>query len=98
LRRLRFLSRDARVLFELARHLAPKLRIDMDFEYVYSSRITWSLAATDPGRLSSEQWLFNSFMKSNATDVCARLGLRVEDYLPELAAIGVSLDPGHRAN
>lgn len=98
LQRLRFLSRDGQILFELARHLAPKLHMDIDLEYVYSSRITWSLAASDPGRLSSEQWLFNSFMKSNATDVCARLGLRVENYLPELAAAGVSLDPEHRAN
>jgi hypothetical protein len=98
LRRLRFLSRDGQIMFELARRLALKLQIDIDLEYVYSSRITWSLAATDPGRLSSEQWLFNSFMKSNAADVCARLGLRVENYLSELAATGVSLDPEHRAN
>ena len=98
LRRLRFLSRDGQIMFELARRLAPKLQMDIDLEYVYSSRITWSLAATDPGRLSSEQWLFNSFMKSNAVDVCARLGLRVEDYLPELTAAGVSLDPEHRAD
>jgi hypothetical protein len=98
LRRLRFLSRDGQVLFELAGRLAPRLRMDIDLEYVYSSRITWSLAAADPGGLSSEQWLFNSFMKSNATDVCSRLGLRVEDYLPELTAAGVSLDPEHRAN
>jgi hypothetical protein len=98
LRRLRFLSRDGQIMFELARRLALKLQIDIDLEYVYSSRITWSLAATDPGRLSSEQWLFNSFMKSNAADVCARLGLRVEDYLSELAAAGVSLDPELRAN
>jgi hypothetical protein len=98
LRRLRFLSRDGQVLFELAGRLAPKLHIVIDLEYVYSSRITWSLAATDPGRLSSAQWLFNSFMKSNATDVCARLGLCAQDYLPELAAAGVSLDPEHRAD
>jgi hypothetical protein len=91
LRRLRFLSRDGQILFELGRRLAPKLHMDIDLEYVYSSRITWSLAATDPSRLSSEQWLFNSFMKSNAADVCARLGLRVENYLPEIAAADVSL-------
>jgi hypothetical protein len=98
LRRLLFLSRDGQVLFELAGRLAPKLHIDIDLEYVYSSRITWSLAATDPCRLSSAQWLFNSFMKSNVIDVCARLGLRVEDYLPDLAAAGVSLNPEHRAD
>jgi hypothetical protein len=98
LRRLLFLSRDGQVLFELAGRIAPKLHIDIDLEYVYSSRITWSLAATDPCRLSCAQWLFNSFMKSNVTDVCARLGLRVEDYLPDLAAAGVSLNPEHRAD
>jgi hypothetical protein len=98
LQRLRFLSRDGQILFELARRLAAKLHVESDLEYVYSSRLTWSLAATETGRLSSEQWLFNSFMKSNATDVCARLGLRAEDYKRELAAAGVSLDPEHRAD
>lgn len=98
LRRLRFLSRDGQILYELARRLAPRLHADIDLEYVYSSRITWSLAATDPRRLSSEQWLFNSFMKSNAADVCARLGLRTEDFQRELAAAGVSPDPEHRAD
>lgn len=98
LRRLRFLSRDGQVLFELAKLLTAKLVTDIDLEYVYSSRLTWSLAATDPGNLSSAQWLFNSFMKSNVTDVCTRLGLAVEDYRPELAAAGVSLDPEHRAD
>lgn len=98
IRRLRFLSRDGQVLFELARRIAAKLRLDIDLEYVYSSRLTWSLAATDPERLSSAQWLFNSFMKSNAADVCARLGLRFEEYLPVLIAAGVSPEPEHRAD
>jgi hypothetical protein len=98
LRRLRFLSRDGQVLFEIARRLATKLGSGIDLEYVYSSRLTWSLAATDPGGLSSAPWLFNSFMKSNAADVCARLGLAAGDYRAELAAAGVSPDPGHRAD
>jgi hypothetical protein len=98
LRRLRFLSRDGQVLFELAKRLAAKVGTDIDLEYVYSSRLTWSLAASDPGELSSAQWLFNSFMKSNVADVCARLGLQAEDYQPELAAAGVSPDPEHRAD
>lgn len=96
--RLRFLSRDGQVMFELARRIAARQHIDIDIDYVYSSRITWSLAATDPERLPSAQWLFNSFMKSNAADVCARLGLPLTDYLPALQAAGVSLDPGQRAD
>lgn len=98
LRRLRFLSRDGQVLYELAKRIAPKLGIDLDLRYVYSSRLTWSLAATDAKQLSSTQWLFNSFMKSNADDVCARLGLRAADYAETLRKAGVSLDPEARAD
>ena len=52
LRRLRFLSRDGQVLYELARRLATATGIGLDLEYVYSSRLTWSLAATDVSRLA----------------------------------------------
>jgi hypothetical protein len=98
LRRLRFLSRDGQVLYELARRLAPHLGVELDLGYVYSSRLTWSLAATDPARLAAAPWLFNSFIKSNATDLCARLGLPAEELRPALTASGASLDPGARAD
>jgi hypothetical protein len=97
-RRLRFLSRDGQVLCELARRLAPYLNAGLDLEYVYSSRRTWSLAATDPGQLLRAEWLFNSFIKSNAADVCARLGLPPEEYRRDLLAAGASLDPEARAD
>jgi hypothetical protein len=96
--RLRFLSRDGQVLYELARRLAPDLGVDLDLEYVYSSRLTWSLAATDPARLADAAWLFNSFVKSNAADVCVRLGLPAQEFGPELVAAGASLDPDVRAD
>ncbi|MGW5217396.1 hypothetical protein ACWEQA_05980 [Nocardia sp. NPDC004085] len=96
--RLRFLSRDGQIFYELTRRLAPLVGVDIDIEYVYSSRLTWSLAASDPARLDEEAWLFNSFMKSNAHDLCARLGLPHDDYTPLLAAAGVSLDPDCRAD
>jgi hypothetical protein len=96
--RLRFLSRDGQVLYELARRIAPRLGSGLDLEYVYSSRMTWSLAATDPTRLAQTPWLFNSFMKSNAADVCARLGLRAADFGPQLDAAAVSHAPDCRAD
>ncbi|WP_218021642.1 hypothetical protein, partial [Nocardia acidivorans] len=98
LRRLRFLSRDGQVFYELAQRLQPRLNSDLDLEYVYSSRLTWSLAATDPDHLDDTSRIFNSFMKSNATDLCARLGLPFDAYLPELQAAAVSLDPDLRAD
>ncbi len=98
LRRLRFLSRDGQVLYELMRRLAPILGADLDLEYVYSSRLTWSLAATQPDHLAEAPWLFNSFVKSNATDVCARLGLPLAQYRSAMLACGVSLDPEARAD
>ncbi len=98
LRRLRFLSRDGQILYELARRLGPKLGIEMDLEYVHSSRLTWSLAASNPKSLPSAEWLFNSFMKSNADDLCARLGLSMEEYRPALVEAGVSLESDVRAD
>jgi hypothetical protein len=50
--------------------------IRLDLEYVYISRLTWSLAAIDPGRLAETPWLFNSFIKSNAADVSTCQGRR----------------------
>jgi hypothetical protein len=98
LRRLRFLSRDGQVLYELARCLAPALGAALDLEYVYSSRLTWSLAATQPGRLPEASWLYNSFIKSNAADVAARLGLPMPPYRQLMLTCGVSLDPAVRAD
>ena len=98
LERLCFLSRDGQVLHELATRLAPRCGIDIDLSYVYSSRVTWSLAATNPDQLSSAPWLFSSFMKSNAADLCARLGIPLDDYRSTLDKAGVSLDPDQRAD
>ncbi|MFR9769349.1 hypothetical protein [Nocardia sp. SC052] len=98
LARLRFLSRDGQIFYELTRRLTSVLGVEIDVEYVYSSRLTWSLAASDPARLDEEAWLFNSFMKSNAHDLCARLGLPLDYCTKPLAAAGVSLDPDARAD
>jgi hypothetical protein len=98
LRRLRFLSRDGQVLHELTRRLAPVLGTGPDLEYVYSSRLTWSFAATEPERLAETPWLFNSFIKSNAADVCTRLGLSLAQYQSAMLACGVSFEPDVRAD
>jgi hypothetical protein len=98
LERLRFLSRDGQVLYELARRLAGVSGGGPDLDYVYSSRITWSLAATDPRCLAETPWLLNSFIKSNAPDVCARLGLPAAEFRQVMLDCGVSLDPDVRAN
>jgi hypothetical protein len=98
LKRLRFLSRDGQILYLIAKSLAERTGNTIDLEYVYSSRITWSLAASNPRRLSASDWLFSSFMKSNAADLCDRLGIRLEDFHDELVESGVSLDPKVRAN
>lgn len=98
LERLRFLSRDGQVLHLLAERIIERTGQKIDLEYVYSSRITWSLAATDPARLSQFDWLFSSFMKSNAQDLCARLGLDPNEFQQALAESGVSCDPRARAD
>jgi hypothetical protein len=96
--RVSFLSRDGQVLYELACRLAPKVGLAVDLEYVYSSRLTWSLAGSDAGQLSASDWLFTSFMRSNAADVCVRLGLDPKDYERGMVESGVSLDRDSRAN
>jgi hypothetical protein len=98
LRRLRFLSRDGQVLYGLARRLATPADGGLDMEYVYSSRLTWSLAATDPGHLADAAWITNSFIKSNADDLLARLGLPLAEFRQVLLDCGASLDPEVRAD
>jgi hypothetical protein len=98
LRRLRFLSRDGQVLYELVRRLAGAADSSLDLEYVYSSRLTWSLAATDPAKLADAPWLLNSFIKSSADDVCARLGLSANEFRQVMLDCGVSQNPDVRAD
>lgn len=98
LERLRFLSRDGQVLYLIAKKITERTGENIDLEYVYSSRITWSLAASDPKKLSQFDWLFSSFMKSNASDLCGRLGIDVVEFQDRLVESGVSLDPQARAD
>lgn len=98
LERLRFLSRDGQVLYLIAKKITERTGEAIDLEYVYSSRITWSLAASDPKRLSQFDWLFSSFMKSNASDLCGRLGLDFTEFQGRLTESGVALDPRERAD
>lgn len=80
IRRLRFLSREGQVLFELGRRLSQTLGPDLDLEYVYGNRLTWNLAAADAGRLGEPSWLFNCFMEIDPTELRARLGLPVAEF------------------
>ncbi|MCF6472493.1 hypothetical protein FAF44_29465 [Nonomuraea sp. MG754425] len=87
LRRLRFLSREGQVLFELARILAPALDVDVDLEYVHGNRLTWSLAAADAGRLGRPSWLFNGLLEFGPAELCARLKLPAA-FVPRLVSAG----------
>jgi hypothetical protein len=98
LERLRFLSRDGQAPYLIAKQIVSRTGSAIDLEYVYSSRITWSLAASDPDRLSAYDWLFSSFMKANAADLCKRLGIDLEKFRTALVESGVSLDPRVRAD
>lgn len=91
--RVYFLSRDGQTLHHLATQFASTLDWDANFRYVFSSRRTWNLAASEVENLASEAWLFGSFMRSNAADLCARLGLDFKDHQATLEEHSVSLDP-----
>lgn len=97
-KRLRFLSRDGQIMYHIANRIKDRMASAIDLEYVFSSRLTWSLAASDPHKLSESEWLFNSFMKSNAVDVCARLSLDFREFGPQLTASNVNLDDNVRAD
>lgn len=94
--RVYFLSRDGQILHRLAVQFASTLGWKAKLKYVYSSRRTWNLAASTADDLAHEAWLFGSFMRSNATDLCARLGLDPEEHRDVLAENGVSLEPEAR--
>jgi len=96
LSRLAFLSRDGQVAYELACRFRPN-SAELILDYVPCSRRTWNLAALDVEHIHDARWLFNSFMRSNASDLCARLGLPFDDFAPILQQVGVSLDPERRA-
>jgi hypothetical protein len=98
LARLCFLSRDGQVLYELAHRLHTPGLARVELRYLYSSRRTWNLAASDPDNLAAERWLYGSFMHANATDLCARLGLDARDFGTELDAAGVACHPDARAD
>lgn len=91
-----FLSRDGQVLLELAQRLQLSGDWPARTTYAYSSRRTWSLAASNVAALSQERWLFNSFMRSSAADLCERLGLDYQSYVPALLDVGARLDPDAR--
>ncbi len=96
-RHIHFLSRDGQVLQMVAAQLVGAIGLDADLRYLYCSRRTWNLAASDPDDLAGEAWLFGSFMRSNAEDLCARLGLELSDHRSALERCGVSLDPDSRS-
>jgi len=96
-RHVHFLSRDGQVLCLIAERLRAALGLRADLRYLYCSRRTWNLAASDPDDLAGEAWLFGSFMRSNAADLCARLGLDLAEHRSVLERCGVSLDPEVRS-
>jgi FMN phosphatase YigB (HAD superfamily) len=48
LKRLYFLSRDAEILMEIARQIAPKLKSKVELRYLYASRLAWNSAVSSP--------------------------------------------------
>lgn len=48
LKRLYFLSRDAEIMLQIARQIAPKLNSDVELRYLYASRLAWNSAVSSP--------------------------------------------------
>lgn len=48
LKRLYFLSRDAEIMLQIARQIAPKLNSQVELRYLYASRLAWNSAVSSP--------------------------------------------------
>lgn len=48
LKRLYFLSRDAEIILQIARQIAPKLNSEVELRYLYASRLAWNSAVSSP--------------------------------------------------
>jgi FMN phosphatase YigB (HAD superfamily) len=88
IRRLYFVSRDGQILLEMARSLAPKWNLDLEFRYLYGSRQSWHVASLSAVTEKELKWImtFTSFL--SVETALARVCLEPEDAAPVLLNMG----------
>ncbi|HEY5704452.1 MAG TPA: hypothetical protein VIS96_02645 [Terrimicrobiaceae bacterium] len=88
LRRLYFMSRDGQILLEIARRIAPKLGIECELRYLYSSRQSWhlpSIITLDDAKL---EWLFMKYDFLSIESLLFRVGITPHQVANELEIAG----------
>lgn len=81
LKRLYFLSRDAEILLQIARQLAPKLNSQIELRYLYASRLAWNSAVSSPQK-NPHVWysvVYQSAIGFTNAELLGRVGLDPED-------------------
>lgn len=81
LKRLYFLSRDAEILLQIARQLAPKLKSKVELRYLYASRLAWNSAVSSPEK-NPHVWysvVYQSAIGFTNAELLGRVGLDPED-------------------
>lgn len=87
--RLYFLSRDGQILIDIARRLAQKLSLKMEFKYLYSGRTAWNLGSvSDASDPIQTRWVWVPSEALTITTLFERAGLIPDDLAGTLIEMG----------
>jgi FMN phosphatase YigB (HAD superfamily) len=81
LKRLYFLSRDAEIMLQIARQIAPKLNSEVELRYLYASRLAWNSAVSSPDE-NPHLWysvVYQSGTGFKNAELLERVGLTSEE-------------------
>ena len=84
LRRLYFMSRDGQILLEIARRVSPKLGIECELRYLYSSRQSWHLPSIITLDDAGLEWLFMKYDFLSIESLLFRVGITPREVANEL--------------
>jgi hypothetical protein len=81
LKRLYFLSRDAEILLQIARRIAPMIGSTVELRYLYASRLAWNSAVSSPEK-NPHLWysvVYQSAIGFTNAELLGRIGLDAAD-------------------
>lgn len=90
LRRLYFVSRDGKILLDVAHHISRKLGIDIELRYLYGSRQAWHLPSISEINEEVLDWLLViPHNQTSITDILERVDLDPGEVENSLRANGL---------
>ena len=84
-----FLGRDGQILLELAKILAPALRVKVDARYLHASRQAWNLPAVACGAHADLSWIWDATDDLSVQTLLSRVGLEPSDIADDLENCGL---------